>query len=41
MRRGLHEEWRQMMDGKKRFDFRAWRWVNLIRWAERFDVGFA
>ena len=29
-----------MMAGKKRFDFRAWRWVNLIRWAERFDVAF-
>jgi asparagine synthase (glutamine-hydrolysing) len=37
---GLHEEWRQMMEGKRRFDFRAWRWVNLIRWAERFEVAF-
>jgi asparagine synthase (glutamine-hydrolysing) len=26
--------------GLAKFDFRIWRWVNLIRWAERFDVRF-
>jgi asparagine synthase (glutamine-hydrolysing) len=31
-------DWRAMLAGKARFDFRFWRWVNLIRWAERFDI---
>jgi asparagine synthase (glutamine-hydrolysing) len=26
--------------GRAKFDFRIWRWVNLIRWADRFDVRF-
>ena len=29
-----------VLAGQARFDFRLWRWVNLIRWAERFDVNF-
>jgi asparagine synthase (glutamine-hydrolysing) len=29
-----------LLDGRGRFDFRLWRWVNLIRWAQRFDVSF-
>ena len=36
----LHEEWRSLLQSPKRFDFRAWRWVNLIRWAKQFDVEF-
>jgi len=36
----LHEEWRTLVQNPKRFDFRAWRWVNLIRWAKQFDVEF-
>jgi asparagine synthase (glutamine-hydrolysing) len=37
---GLQGEWQAVLAGKKPFDFRIWRWVNLIRWAERFDVEF-
>jgi asparagine synthase (glutamine-hydrolysing) len=33
-------EWQAVREGKKPFDSRLWRWVNLIRWAERFDVNF-
>lgn len=38
---GMREEWRQVRDGKRPFDFRIWRWVNVVRWAEQFDVRFA
>jgi asparagine synthase (glutamine-hydrolysing) len=33
-------EWQAVIEGKSTFDFRIWRWVNLIRWAERFNVTF-
>jgi asparagine synthase (glutamine-hydrolysing) len=36
----MRAEWREVQEGKKPFDSRVWRWVNLIRWAERFDVTF-
>ena len=36
----MRREWLAILAGKKTFDFRVWRWVNLIRWAERFDVRF-
>jgi len=37
----LCREWDHLLNGKQSFDWRAWRWINLIRWAERFDVSFA
>ena len=36
----VERDWRAVQAGRARFDFRIWRWVNLIRWAERFDVKF-
>jgi len=33
-------DWQAVLAGRATFDFRVWRWVNLIRWAERFDVTF-
>jgi asparagine synthase (glutamine-hydrolysing) len=35
---GLRAEWSAVLAGRRPFDSRVWRWVNLIRWAERFDV---
>ena len=32
--------WRQARGGGGRMDVPVWRWVNLVRWAERFDVQF-
>ena len=26
--------------GKKPFDFRLWRWINLVRWADHFGMNF-
>jgi asparagine synthase (glutamine-hydrolysing) len=36
----VRAEFQAVVDGKSAFDFRIWRWVNLIRWAERFHVTF-
>lgn len=34
----LQRDWQAVLDGTSSFDFRIWRWVNLIRWVERFNV---
>jgi asparagine synthase (glutamine-hydrolysing) len=34
----LRAEWGAVLAGRRPFDSRVWRWVNLIRWADRFDV---
>jgi asparagine synthase (glutamine-hydrolysing) len=36
----LKEEWQQILAGSRGFDFRVWRWLNAIRWAEKMGVGF-
>jgi asparagine synthase (glutamine-hydrolysing) len=36
----MKQEWEQILEGRRYFDFRVWRWLNLIRWAERFEVAF-
>jgi asparagine synthase (glutamine-hydrolysing) len=36
----LLREWRDVLSGRRPFDFRVWRWVNLIRWANVFEVDF-
>ena len=36
----MQREWRAVLAGRRPFDFRVWRWLNLIRWAERFNVNF-
>jgi asparagine synthase (glutamine-hydrolysing) len=33
-----HQRWREMRDGSRPFDPVAWRWLNLIRWADRLGV---
>lgn len=30
--------WQEMRDGSRPFEPVAWRWLNLIRWADRLDV---
>jgi asparagine synthase (glutamine-hydrolysing) len=30
--------WQEMLDDRRPFDPVAWRWLNLIRWADRLDV---
>lgn len=36
----VQRDWQAVLAGRARFDFRVWRWVNLIRWAEKFNVTF-
>lgn len=33
-------EWREVAEGRKRFDFRVWRWVNVVVWTEAFGVEY-
>ncbi len=35
------EEWDLVRDGKRPFDFRIWRWVNLIRWTKELNVVYS
>ncbi len=36
--RGVKEEWQAVLSGRTRFDWRVWRWINLIRWSEQNAV---
>jgi asparagine synthase (glutamine-hydrolysing) len=36
----IAQEWRRVLDGTRPFDWRVWRWVNLIRWTEACQVSF-
>jgi asparagine synthase (glutamine-hydrolysing) len=36
----ISEEWREVLTGRKPFNFRIWRWINLIRWVERYQIEF-
>jgi asparagine synthase (glutamine-hydrolysing) len=33
-------EWENIIAGRKAFDSRAWRWINLIRWSECYGVEY-
>jgi asparagine synthase (glutamine-hydrolysing) len=37
---GMLDEWAALESGQVGFDWRFWRWLNLILWAERFGVTF-
>jgi asparagine synthase (glutamine-hydrolysing) len=34
----VQREWKEIVQGQKQFDFRVWRWINLVLWAEKFAV---
>jgi asparagine synthase (glutamine-hydrolysing) len=36
----VQEQWADVLSEKSPFDYRAWRWINLIRWAELYNVRF-
>ncbi|NPA71532.1 MAG: asparagine synthase (glutamine-hydrolyzing) [Gammaproteobacteria bacterium] len=35
------EQWQAMLRGSRLFRWTFWRWLNLIRWSERFAVDYA
>jgi asparagine synthase (glutamine-hydrolysing) len=37
---GVREAAELVLDGKRPFDWRLWRWLNLICWTERWNVAF-
>lgn len=37
----LQKEWQEILVGKKAFDTRVWRWLNLIRWSKIFNLSFS
>ena len=37
----LREEWRAIRERRPRRDFRAWRWMNLVEWANRTGADFS
>jgi asparagine synthase (glutamine-hydrolysing) len=39
--RDIQREWQAVRAGKRALDSRVWRWINLIRWAERYQVRFS
>jgi asparagine synthase (glutamine-hydrolysing) len=36
----VQEQWADVLSDKCPFDYRAWRWINLIRWAELTNARF-
>ena len=36
----VQQQWSEVLSEKCPFDYRAWRWINLIRWAELYNVRF-
>jgi asparagine synthase (glutamine-hydrolysing) len=34
------KEWQDILAGRKQFDARVWRWINLIKWSEQYAVEF-
>jgi asparagine synthase (glutamine-hydrolysing) len=37
----MAREWEEIVTGRRSFDRRAWRWVNLVRWVELNGATFA
>lgn len=38
---GVRQEWLAVLRGRRPFDFRVWRWLNLLAWARIFEVEFS
>ncbi|MFN2492464.1 MAG: asparagine synthase (glutamine-hydrolyzing) [Pyrinomonadaceae bacterium] len=36
----IRQQWKSMLDGQQPFDFKLWRWLNIIRWSQKFEVSF-
>jgi asparagine synthase (glutamine-hydrolysing) len=37
----VENQWRNLDTGRSRFDFRFWRWLNVIAWSRLFSVSFS
>lgn len=36
----VQRDWQEILEGKRRFDFRVWRWINLVAWSKAFEVKY-
>lgn len=36
----MREQWEAMLADRQAFDFRIWRWLNIISWTQKFEVAF-
>ena len=36
----VRTDWEETLAGNRPFNFRIWRWFNLVHWAERWNVTF-
>lgn len=36
----LKEEWQAILGGNLTFDWRVWRWINLIAWTKAFNISY-
>lgn len=36
----MRQEWEDVQRGHRAYDFKIWRWVNLIRWADKLRMDF-
>jgi asparagine synthase (glutamine-hydrolysing) len=37
----IHHDWQMMVKNKSPFNFRIWRWANLIKWTELYSVEYS
>jgi len=37
----VRQEWESVCKGKRTFNFRIWRWLNLIRWTQELGVSYS
>ncbi|MEG3436208.1 asparagine synthase (glutamine-hydrolyzing) [Pannus brasiliensis CCIBt3594] len=37
----IQQEWQELLEGRGVFNFRVWRWLNLIQWARQYQIDFS
>lgn len=40
-RPAMDREWNAIIRGRQTFDNRIWRWLNVIRWSQQFDIDYS
>jgi asparagine synthase (glutamine-hydrolysing) len=36
----VKKEWVNIIEGRKKFDCRIWRWIELIKWSEQYNIDY-
>ncbi|MGH9633232.1 MAG: asparagine synthase (glutamine-hydrolyzing) [Candidatus Angelobacter sp.] len=40
-RTSMQREWEAIIQGRQAFDNRVWRWLNIIRWSQQFQLDYS